>query len=197
MVKSVKRTAGIWALAGLLGAIAYSEIKGKFGDERNYTKEQIRTSVERGLQDIVRGEVPDGPVYDSKTLPSTNCSRYIRLSAKDLFGKNYPSGDAWDLRDKEGVEEIRVNSYEDLKKLFGSGHLKQGMVLGIYNPKSRYNSRAEKSGAGYTHVALFLGEKNGELYFADQFGSQIRTKMSDSDLKRKGLEPREVLFLDK
>jgi hypothetical protein len=71
------------------------------------------------------------------------------------------------------------------------------MLLGIYNPSSRYNDKARSSGAGYTHVALFLGEKDGELYFADQFGSKIRSKISDSELNQNGLEPREVMFVDK
>ena len=196
MVKDAKRIAGIWALAGLLGVVAYAQIKNTFGEEVAYSRKLNRGRIERTLEGIANGEVPNGPVYDSKTLPSSHCARYVRMSAKYLFGKDYPFGDAWDLRNENGVGEIRVESYDALRELSKNGKLKPGMVLGIYNPKSNYNSQAKNSGAGYTHVALFLGEKDGTLYFADQFGSQIRTKISDSDLSKKGLQPREVLFLE-
>ena len=83
-----------------------------------------------------------------------------------------------------------------MNALVKSNLLKPGMILGLYYPDSNYNRIAEEDGAGYTHVALYLGEENGNSYFADKFGKKIRTKISIDDLLGNGnLEPREVLFL--
>ena len=138
-----------------------------------------------------------GPVYSSEEVPSSMCARYLRLSANDLFGLQYPKADAWNIRDDSRVSEIPVSSVKDLENLAERGVLKPGMGLGLYNPTSRYNSVAQKDGAGYTHVAIYLGKEDGKLCFADKFGKETRPKIALGELLNRGnLQPREVLYLN-
>lgn len=142
-------------------------------------------------------DVPNGPVYSDNVVPANMCSRYVRNAAEDLFGIKYPSADAWDIRDAKNVNEIAIKSKDDVLNLENQGILRKGMVLGLYNPKSKYNGVAKNDGAGYTHVAIYLGKENGKLYFADKFGKETRSKTSLEDLLSRGkLQPREILFLD-
>lgn len=141
--------------------------------------------------------IPVGPEYSSKDVPTNMCSRYARVAAKTMFDLEYPSDDAWDLRDAPNVLEIPVKNKKDLENLAENGTLKEGMILAIYNPSSKYNQVAKNDGAGYTHVALYIGQKDGKMYFADKFGKETRASMDlDSLLKKGNLEPREILYLD-
>ena len=140
----------------------------------------------------------EGPVYSDSEVPANMCSRYARLAAQDMFGISYPSADAWDIRDSPKVSEIPLNNgQKSLVSLAVKDILKPGMLIGVYNPKSAYNARAKEDGAGYTHIMLYIGQENGEFYFADKFGKKTRTKVSLTNMVESGLEPREVLFVNK
>ncbi|MEK6925334.1 MAG: hypothetical protein AABW71_03805 [Nanoarchaeota archaeon] len=146
----------------------------------------------------IDGKVLHGPIYSDMTVPANMCSRYVRFAANDLFGIQYPNANAWDIRDASNVSEIPVNSKEDVIKLAKDRFMKRGMALGLYNPKSKYNNVAQNDGAGYTHVALYLGmDRDGRMYFADKFGKETRKRTSLDELLEKGnLQPRELLFLN-
>ncbi len=182
----------------LAGAVGLATIVGS-----NYLGEQNETLVKNTnrrnliMRSNVLESVPNGPIYDSNILPSSLCSRYVRLAANELFDIDYPAGDAWELRDLENVDELKVKSYDDLKILSKNGTLRPGMLVGFYNPKSNYNSHPEAKKSGYTHVGLFLGEEKDSLYFAHQFGKETRIKESDSSFERAGLVPKEILFIEK
>jgi len=162
-----------------------SELANEVYESRPISKEKKRDFVFR-----------EGPVYSDEQVPANICSRYVRLAAKDLFGIEYPSADAWDIRDDSRVKEIRLDGTNSLEWLIDSGNLKPGMLVGVYNPTSRYNQRASQDGAGYTHVMLYLGNDGGEPFFADKFGKKTRPKISLKDLNDSGLKPREILFID-
>lgn len=143
----------------------------------------------------IEGRVLEGPVYSEDTVPAGMCSRYVRFAAKDVFNIDYPVANSWQIRDSDKIGEINVNSVGDLEDLARSDALKPGMIVGFFYPKSKYNVPATESGAGYTHVALYLGNENGRLFFADKFGKLTRTREPVEDLVEKGsLVPREVLY---
>lgn len=160
----------------------------------NSEQRQPAKSISRPSISVIDSSIPEGPIYSQSEVPAGMCSRYVRKAALDVFGIQYPSADAWDMRNSLNIDEIKVNS-EKLIQLAKDGTLKPGMILGIYYPKSHYNVRAEKAGAGYTHLGIYLGKDNEKLYFADKFGKLTRTKISLDELVSKGLEPRELLFL--
>ena len=139
--------------------------------------------------------IPEAPVYPESEVPANYCARYVRFAARDLFGKNYPAADAWDIRDFESVGKIILKD-NVLRELACAGTLKPGMVLGMYNPQSRYNNHPEAKKAGYTHVLLYLGDdENRRLYFADKFGRETR-RITLSELQEKyGLIPKEILYV--
>ena len=138
--------------------------------------------------------VPEAPVYDEYKVPAGYCARYVRYAARDLFGVEYPSADAWKLRDADGIDEIKVSN-DNLENLANKDRLKPGMLVGVYNPKSKYNSNEEVKKVGYSHVVLFLGkDKDGRLWFADKFGSKTRKKTIEDLKKENGLVPVEVLY---
>jgi hypothetical protein len=70
------------------------------------------------------------------------------------------------------------------------------MIIGIANDGSGQSDREDLMGeaVSYTHNSLFLGceDKTGRLFFAEQFGSQIRL-VTDHDYYRAGLTPVEIL----
>lgn len=136
------------------------------------------------------------PVYSSEQVPAFNCSRYARLASKELFGKEYQRADAWNLRYHDKVvQSLGTNT---LDNLYDSGTLKPGMIVGVFNPKSKYNDKLDESGkkVKYTHVILFVGEEkvNGkrELKFAHQFGKNFYLESAQA-ITNRGLSPIEVL----
>ena len=196
MKKSGKRTAGIWALAGILGAIAYAQINGIERKHNSATRSETNRESYVSAERLKELPFREGPIYSDSQVPANMCSRYVRFAAKELFGLNYPSADAWDIRYALDINEIKIDSANTLEKLARDGKLKPGMMVGVYNPTSRYNSRAKEDGAGYTHVMLYLGQKDGELLFADKFGKSTRPKISLSEIRAKWLQPREIMFIE-
>ena len=175
----------------IAGATLAGLVIGNRNSQEN--SQEINLSVKNSAEDV-----PFGPVYSTNSVPANMCSRYVRVAAKDLFGIQYPHANAWDIRDHATVSEIPIKSKEELIKLAKEGFMKRGMALGLYNPKSKYNDVARDDGAGYTHVALYLGmDKEGKMYFADKFGKETRERTSLDELLEKGnLQPRELLFLN-
>jgi hypothetical protein len=136
------------------------------------------------------------PVYTEISASKTpQCAKYARHVAKDVFGKTYQPDDAWDLQYKNKVV-AQVSRRTTLEKLADRGILRPGMMVGIYNPRSDFNSGRDEKGKPreYTHVIVYLGDdpKTSEPLFADQFGQDTRVK-TEKQLKRTGLVPREIL----
>jgi cell wall-associated NlpC family hydrolase len=174
------RTAALLATSGLLGFMTghnSTEVPKTETKTQNHTK-----------------EYNEGPIYSETVVPPMMCSRYVRLAAHDLFGINYPQADAWNLRSKNDIEEIPINN--NLEELVKAGKVKPGMIIGTYNPTSKYNDVAKKAGAGYTHVLIYIGNEDGKLIFADKFGKKTRSKLTLEELKNSHLEPREALYLN-
>ncbi len=181
------------ALAGILGVVAYAQSP----DLDKKTNKPVKLGEKEivKVEDSSKKTLKEGPVYSNAKVPANMCSRYVRYAAKDLFGIKYPAADAWDIRDDVNVEEIKVDSKNTLENLVKNGSLKEGMIVGFYNPKSSYNNVAKEDGAGYTHVMLYLGKDEQNLLFADKFGKKTRTKISLDEITKSGLDAREVMYL--
>jgi len=133
------------------------------------------------------------PVYDENSVPENHCSKYARLAAKSLFDLTYSPADAWNRKycDKVVAKLSEKNSLEELVK---EGTLKQGMIVGIYNPKSLYNFSRDQSGnpIEYTHVALYLGTNlTKELVLVHKYGKKTEV-LSAREIKERGLVPKYV-----
>lgn len=138
------------------------------------------------------------PVYDEYSVPKNYCSRYIRFAAKDIFGLEYPKKDAWNQRyHNHIVAELKEES--QLEKLVCEGKIKPGEIIGVYNPKSLYNLRKDEADkkVEYTHVALYLGTNCfGEPLLAHHYGKKTEV-ISVSELRKRGLMPKEALSLNR
>ena len=131
--------------------------------------------------------------YNPLKLPPLRCSQFVRMAAKDLFGKNYSSSDAWERRYNDNL--IDSVGQKELKNLEEEGVLLPGRIVGFYNPRSRYNSTNDSRGfpVEYTHNALYLGKNIfGNLVFAEQRGEKIRITSLEEFIKE-GLTPVEIL----
>ncbi len=131
-------------------------------------------------------------------IPDNWCSHYAKRVAKDLFGKIYPEKtDAWNLRYacKVVARSEKGISEEKLSKLAETGVLKPGMLLGVYNPRSRYNERKDKTGKQleYSHVVVYLGNENGTNYIAQQLGKNQITKEPLKNVSGRGQTVEEIL----
>ncbi len=142
------------------------------------------------------------PYYHN--IPPGFCSQYAKTVAKNLFNKEYVweknkpnSGAAWNLRYSNEVVE-KLDSLGEIKELIINDVLKPGMLVGIYNPKSRHNNKKDLKGnkVDYTHVMLYVGiDKKGEPEFFHQIGSKIeRINLSKiRDFEQKGWKVIEVI----
>ncbi len=146
-------------------------------------------------------------------IDPNSCSKYARLSAKKIFGKEYNPANAWDLKYDNKIlynfhpEEIINDSiiYESLRKKVIDGTLKPGMILVTsrdMKPNEYKNYRTyrfpgkDKEGNKIeeTHAILYLGiNKEGEFEFLNQWVNKIE-KMTINDFKhKKNLKPRIIL----
>ena len=102
------------------------------------------------------------------------CSRYARLFAKEHFGIRYASAHAWD---RKYVDRIvcEVDSNKKLIDYIKSGLVSPGMMIGVYNPDSKWNDELDSRGNKIvsSHVLLYLGENGGSPIFTDQFASDF------------------------
>jgi hypothetical protein len=127
------------------------------------------------------------PEYSLKDVSPTNCARYSRFVAEDVFGLKYKYDDdvkskyrgAWNYRYYNKVVASSEEGFnkQDLIELVKENELQPGMLMGIYNPKSNYNNWNDKTKnkVKYTHMAVFLGMDNsGSLIFANQLGKNTQ-----------------------
>lgn len=179
----------------LLSALA-AGIVGYLSTGFDYKKPETPRVTERIHVNTFSGMKPvklSVPVYDEKSVPANNCSKYARLAAGDVFGLSLPPAHAWDRR----YHDLIVADAEEgsLESLAQQGVLNPGMVVGIYNPRSLFNVKKDMKGkrVKYTHVGLYLGTNySGDILIAHKYGS--RTEVTDlGTLERKGLKVREVL----
>lgn len=107
------------------------------------------------------------PSYSRKVLPSCHCARFCSLAARDLFGIKYPRDHAWNLRYYSSVKVDPVFN----------NTLKQGSLIGLFNPGSRFNAGLDDLGRAraYTHVGLLVGRypKSQEWGVLHQQGTTI------------------------
>ncbi len=130
------------------------------------------------------GEIK-APVYNIFTgLHPGNCSAYVRKAGAEIFNKNYSFSSAWNRRYHDKVIS-QVKNFSEL-----DGKIEPGMIVGFYNPKSRYNKALDEKGRErkYSHVALYLGDGK----FAHQLGAKTRVDTA-SDLEKLGWVPREII----
>lgn len=131
----------------------------------------------------------DVPLFDSGELPQSYCARFARLASENLFGKNYPISDAWDMRDSDGVFSLALGD-DGVVYATKNGILTPGMLVGSYYKWSRANDGKRP----YTHLSLYVGTHHGEPVFLEQFRNEVRlSTMRDYDLS--GLEVREILAM--
>ena len=185
-----------YVLTGLalgLGLIGGSLVPSLTTNPAKKDLDDIVVSIPFNTTDIGVNEIPDAPLYSESQVPANYCSRYVRFAARDLYDIEYPADDAWKLRNHSNMNAIKLNSGDDLRELADNETLKPGMVVGMFYPASKYNGRQDVEKAGYTHVLLYLGSKDGELYFADKFGSKIRKSSLSKLQSENGLVPKEIL----
>ncbi|MDZ4256525.1 MAG: hypothetical protein U1C71_02880 [archaeon] len=130
--------------------------------------------------------IPSSPLHFSEIPHGNWCAMYARLAAEHLFGLRYVRGDAWKIAE---LNRTVWKSSRDGDQGFRS-HLRPGQVLGIFNPVSKYN----KEGIPYTHVALYVGTKNGAHYIMHRVGSKdILETLESFYNNRRGWVIREVI----
>ena len=132
------------------------------------------------------------PKYSSAGFEE--CQRYLRESAYKLFNKNYSWGHAWNMKYHDKIVSY-VNGSSDIYDLIIKEIMKPGMVVGFYNPKSRYKYKKDekRKKAEFTHVALYVGV-NGKL--EPEFIHQEEWRRKKSTLKqmcKSGYSPMIVL----
>ncbi len=151
----------------------------------------IRISVE-----VIENGAPrilNVPFYSFIALLPCKCSAYVRMSAQELFGKNYSFSNAWDRRYNDRL--VAEVDGKFLEEFVDEGELQPGMAVGMYNPLSIYKNRIDQRGelVRYTHLALFLGlGRTHKPIFAEQF--ELRTIIRDERaLREAGLQPIEII----
>lgn len=141
-----------------------------------------------------REEPLNVPVYNPIKVPPLNCSGYVRRAAEDMFGLHYTSGvDAWNRRYHDVV--VASVGEQTLEELADDGVLREGMIVGFRNPRSRYGENPDEQGTPvmYTHLALYIGPgRDGTPLFAEQFGPGTKV-VSSHELTGRGLVPIEIL----
>jgi hypothetical protein len=130
------------------------------------------------------------PFFNLENLPDYFCARYARLSSQFSFGKIFPVAHAWNMRSKQGVIITPVNN-RFFELPFHRKQIKPGSLVGIYTSDSRYNGELKP----YTHLSLYLGEKNRHSLFLEQYIHDIRL-IKLKDYERGNMEIREVLSIN-
>tara|TARA_Y100000034_G_C6905629_1_gene420123 strand:+ start:1934 stop:2464 length:531 start_codon:yes stop_codon:yes gene_type:complete len=155
------------ALLGFIGVIGLEQWRNRSPDIEKYINVDI---------DGKNLKVPD---YDLKGVP---CAQYARLTAKNLFDLKYVPCDAWDHIKRNNVVE-RVDDFGDLESLSEEGVLKQGMLIGLYNPDSSFN----KEGREFTHVGVYLGDGKIAHFYKDSLVENFE------ELRERGLIPKALI----
>ncbi|MDP3882119.1 MAG: hypothetical protein Q8Q31_04565 [Nanoarchaeota archaeon] len=190
MGKTTWNTVNKFLSVGLIASALLGSIKiaGKKTDLLDSAPLQVKALDNTGNELVY-----NVPTYNSFKIPPYNCSRYARMAAQDVFGVNYSPGNAWDLKyENDVISEVEGGN---LEKFAETRVLEPGMIVGIFNPQSKYLQEPDKNGnpRKYTHIALYLGQDpEGKPLLVHQYGSNIRVETYDS-LRKKGLEAREIL----
>lgn len=172
-------------LTGMIGAAmlvpsVYMEAKYGDGFDRHQETETIQ------------GEV-NVPLYNPIKLGAYHCSRYARLAAKEMFGKDFSHSDAWNRPYNDRV--VGKTSNREITSQIANGILTPGMMIGIYVPQSAHQNMIDAKGkkSEYGHVALYIGvSPEGDPLLAEQFGISTRV-VTLEDMMGRGLEVREII----
>jgi len=169
-----------------------------------HNQEKTRPRVENNTQRIEPIDLSEINSYIERlkkekklfayNLEKNLCATYALLAASDLYGKKFRWNDAWDMRYSNSVI-AKIKNPKDLAELADKGTLKEGMIIGTFNPRSRYLGEKDKRGrpVKYTHLMLYIGKNNnGDLEFAHQFGPKIK-KITLNQLHQKKLIPKEII----
>ncbi len=120
-------------------------------------------------------------------IPKGNyCTMYARLVAAKLYGMKYEKGDAWVFAEhNQSVWEGKTTKVSDVAK-----QLHPGQIIGIYNPKSSYNTAGRK----YTHTATYVGQQNGQHWVMQRIGTRDRLEpLEDFLVQNPGWQIREII----
>lgn len=162
----------------------------------NFNIENINKKNFNTLDELIKcdssfySEEIKAPIY--KIEPS-HCSEYTRKAAKDLFSKNYSGSNSWNLRYYNRIV-CEVKDKEELISLAKDTLLKPGMIVGFYNPDSKYKNKIDdrKEKAKYTHVTLYIGTDGKDLQFVHQLNGRIE-KINLKRIINFNLSPLEIL----
>ena len=131
------------------------------------------------------------PFYGVFQLPNDHCTRYARLCADFIYGLDFPIADAWQMRNERDVFSVPANN-TTFHSLVQSKTITPGMLVGIHW-KDSDNCASDRK---YTHMSLYLGQKDRNPLFLEQFGDKIRL-MNIPKYNTVDLQIREALGLRK
>ncbi|MBS3138517.1 hypothetical protein J4207_02315 [Candidatus Woesearchaeota archaeon] len=134
------------------------------------------------------------PLYNPVKVRPGHCTEFGRKVAYDVFGKEFPPGDAWDRKYIDTVV-ARLGTNDSLEDLAEKGILREGMLVAVYNPHTSRPAQKDKFGypADITHIVEFVGiTPEGNVVVAEQYGSQCGVR-TEKELRSHGLIPKYVL----
>jgi hypothetical protein len=173
-------------LAGILGSSATNS--SALEQRAIHSQKPLITHAQKTVQaktPLARID-PDGYNANEKN----RCSAYARRIAKQEYGLKYAfSPSAWTLAKANKVisrsnfnRRTEKGGYtaEQLEQLSQYGLLKEGTIIGTFNPTSRINSPQKP----YTHAIIYAGRTpNGEMAFYENAGGP-KTKTLGKVLER-------------
>lgn len=128
--------------------------------------------------------IPNEALHFSEIPHGYFCAQYARLAAERLFGLKYTKAAAWDFRNVNRVVWRKTNATRGLETI-----VQPGQILGIRNP----HSLANRWWRPYTHVALVVGRKNGEILIMHRIGSKDVLEPLRDALQKRNWSVEEVL----
>jgi hypothetical protein len=162
-------------------------------------RKEMRENVFRHRASMQNAKGIKIPYY---RLKPGSCAKYLRLSAKDLFNKEYAAGHAWDLKyDNRIIYEFKENevsndstTYETLKNLIIDWKLEPGMgILAKRDMKpgeyKKYYTNKKKPGKDK------MGNKIEESHVIEYLGLIDISELKDATEEEKRLGGLEPIFL--
>ncbi len=130
--------------------------------------------------------IPREPFHFSEIPRGNYCTMYARLAAEKMFGIKYERGDAWVFaKNNRSIWKGATARVSDVQAI-----IQPGNVIGLYNPKSTYNSRER----AYTHTALYVGKAEGKHWVMQRIGTSDRLEtLEDYLTAHPGWEIREII----
>jgi len=129
------------------------------------------------------------PFFNKEQVPDLFCARYARLSAEYIFGVKFPVTHAWKMRNHPQITALPTDNVS-FKILSNENQIERGSIVGVYVPKSQ----RRKFWRHYTHLSVYLGEKDKIPVFLEQFGDKIRISNLTS-YDSEGLKLKEILTI--